>query len=191
MTRKLQNPPIASVAFAPAAAHKAAPAASIHVEVARTRMAGNSFYAVNATAFARAAPQSVWDVLTAYDRLHQFVPNLRSSKLLSRDGHEAVIEQHARAGLLFIKQSIYLELRVVEQPISVIDITLVTGDMKRFDSHWELAAARQEATDGTLITYAGQVEPNFYVPALLGTPLIRSDVQNMVRAVIKEIEKSV
>lgn len=191
MTRKLQNPPIASVAFAPAAARKAAPAANIHVEVARTRKAGNSFYAVSAKAFARAAPQSVWDVLTSYDRLHQFVPNLQSSKLLSRDGPEAVIKQHARAGLLFIKQSIHLELRVVEQPISVIDITLLSGDMKRFDSHWELAAARQGGGAGTLITYAGQLEPNFYVPAMLGTPLIRSDVQNMVIAVIREIEKSV
>ena len=191
MKPRFPIPPLTGVPFAPAAARMAARDAGIEVDVAHMRQTGNSFYAVNAKAFAHAAPQSVWDVLTGYDRLHQFVPNLKSSKLLSRDGQEAVIEQNARAGLLFIRQSIYLELRVVEQPISVIDITLLSGDMKRFDSHWELAAARQGDADGTLITYAGQLEPNFYVPPLLGTPLIRSDVHNMVIAVIKEIEKSV
>ena len=114
MRHWLLNLTTAVVPFAPAAPRKDGYAANIQVKVHRMRQDGKSFYRVNAQGFARAAPQVVWNVLTDYDRLHEFVPNLNSSKLLSRNADEAVIEQNARAGFLFIKQSIYLEMRVIE-----------------------------------------------------------------------------
>ena len=179
---------IASIPLAAATAQESAVPADIEVAVQRVSQDGKSFYKINAKAFARAAPQPVWKVLTNYDRLTEFVPNLESSKTLSRDGGEAIIEQYGRAGFLFISHSVHLVLRVVEQPISAIDITLLSGDMKHYASHWEIAAAERDGASGTLISYSGELAPDFFVPPLIGSALIRSDVRNMVTAVVKEIE---
>src|ERR1039457_5495247 len=113
---------IASVPLAPASAQDAGQVAGTEIAVQRVRQEGSTFYQVNAKAFARAGPQVVWKVLTNYDRLTEFVPNLESSKILSRNGQEAIVEQDGRAGFLFITHSIHMVMRVVEQPISVIDI---------------------------------------------------------------------
>ena len=147
---------IASVLLAPAAAQEAGHAANIDVTVQRVHRDGRTFYDVNAKGFARATPPVVWKVLTDYERLPKFVPNLQSTKLLSRNAQETIIEQNGQAGFLFITQSIHLVLRVVEQPISVIDIVLLSGDMKHYVSHWEIAIAQQGASSGTLITYSGE-----------------------------------
>lgn len=182
---------IASMPLAPATAQETGLPSNIEVAVQRVKQDSRTFYKVDAKAFARAAPQPVWKVLTAYDRLTEFVPNLESSKILSRNGHEAIVEQGGRAGFLFISHSVHLVLRVVEQPISVIDITLLSGDMKHYASHWEITAAERGGANGTLISYSGELEPDFFVPALFGAALIRTDVRNMMTAVIREIESQV
>lgn len=179
---------IASIPLAAATAQETGLPDNIEVVVQRVQLDGRTFYKVNAKAFARAAPQPVWKLLTGYDRLAEFVPNLESSKILSRNGNEATVEQRGRAGFLFISHAVHLVLRVVEQPISVIDITMLSGDMKHYASHWEIAAAEQGGASGTLINYLGELEPDFFVPALFGAALIRSDVRNMLTAVIREIE---
>jgi len=122
MKRSLPIPPIAKIPFSPAIAQRDDDKANIDVEVRRKRQDGGWLYSVNAEGFALAEPQAVWNVLTEYDRLHEFVPHLQWSKQLSRSGREAVIRQKARTEFLIFRKSICLEMRVTEQPISVIDM---------------------------------------------------------------------
>jgi hypothetical protein len=43
-----------------------------------------------------------WQVLTDYDRLARFIPNLQVSRIVSRQGDNIVVEQKGEARLLFI-----------------------------------------------------------------------------------------
>ena len=57
--------------------------------------------------------EAVWAVLTDYDRLTSFIPNLISSRVVSREGLEVVLEQEGAqrfAGLRFTAK-VTLELR--------------------------------------------------------------------------------
>lgn len=148
-----------------------------------------SMFEINATGFVRAAQQQAWDVLTDYDRLHEFVPDLQSSVLLSRSGQVAVVEQHSQAGFLFLSQSVHLVVRITEQPYSIIDVALIDGDMKSYSAYWELASGVEDGAAGTRINFTGMMEPDFFVPPLIGTAIVQMNAKSMVEAVLGEIER--
>jgi ribosome-associated toxin RatA of RatAB toxin-antitoxin module len=161
------------------------------VEVAVKQLMKNEhpMFEVNATGFVRATQQQAWQVLTDYGRLHEFVPDLRSSALLSRDGHEAIVEQRSQSGFLFLSQTIHMIVRVKEQPYSVIDVALVSGDMRDYSAHWELLPSAQNGIGGTHVTFEGMMEPAFFVPPVIGKSIVQVNVKRMVEAVVSEIEK--
>jgi ribosome-associated toxin RatA of RatAB toxin-antitoxin module len=159
----------------------------LQTSVMRDHQDGHVFH-IQAEGITLAPPQRAWQVLTDYERLPAFVPNLRVSKILSHDGHETILEQESTAGFLFIRQSVHLVVRVVESPPSVIDVTLVSGDMKRYIGRWEVEPVGTNGSEGTRIRYTGYLEPAFFVPPVVGPAVVRKDVKNMVRAVMAEID---
>src|SRR6185503_2125069 len=57
-----------------------------------------------------------WEVLTAYDRFTEFVPNLQESRVVSREGAQAVVEQKGSARFLIFTYPIEVRLTVTETP---------------------------------------------------------------------------
>jgi len=162
-------------------------APKLQVEVKRESQDSLTLYIVDASGVVQAPLPTVWRTLTGYDRMEEFVPDLISCRVLSRNGNEVIIEQFGNARLLFVSKSIHLIVRATEQPMSSIDISLISGDMKHYESRWELIPMPE--TGGTRIVYSGKMAPNFYVPGLLGTNIIRSDIERMMNAVLARIDK--
>lgn len=159
--------------------------APLAVSVRRLEWTGRDMYEIHVSGAVRAAPATVWKVLTGYEEMSQFVPDLNACHVLSRNGNEAIVEQYGTVHFLFIPKTIHLVVRAHETPMSSIDIALVAGDMKLYTSRWELAPQ----PGGTRIVYRGRLVPDFYVPGLLGARLIRSDVERMLAAVLARIER--
>lgn len=178
-----------AIACAPVHAQQDIPADNIVITVKRMHKDAQSFFNVRADGFAAATPKQVWQVLTDYERLPAFVPNLSSSRVTARAGHEIVLEQHGKTGFLFITRDVHLVVRVAEQPFTAIDIALVEGDMKHYTAHWDLVPSTQHGVSGTLMRYSATLEPDFFVPPLLGGPLVQADVKRTMTAVIAEIGK--
>ena len=167
------------------------PGGSIEASVKRNHTKGRILFEIQVSGLVRATPQQVWAVLTDYGRLSEFVPDLLSSKLLSRSGDEAIIEQQGSIGFLVMRQTVHLVVRVTEHPFSALDVALVAGDMRHYASRWELAPLASDAGAGaaTRISYQGSMEPDFFVPLLLGRALVQIDVRKMLAAVVAEIER--
>jgi len=140
---------------------------------------------VHAEGYARATPPQAWRVLTDYERLTDFVPHLQSSVLVSRNGTDAVLEQVGNGGFLLIQQQIHLLLRIREEPHSAIAIHLISGNMQSYDAHWQLS----EEGGGTRIGYRARLQPDFFVPPVIGPALIQKNIERMMQAVLKEIER--
>ena len=71
----------------------------LKVEVKRIEVDGQRMYEVDASGSVQAPPASVWKTLTTYERMHEFVPDLSSCRVLSRNGNEVIIElEHPRVG---------------------------------------------------------------------------------------------
>ncbi|AKU23127.1 MULTISPECIES: SRPBCC family protein [Telluria group] len=159
----------------------------LEVSVNRVNLDALHMYEVGASGTVQASPASVWKVLTSYDKMDEFVPDLQSCRVLSRNGNEVIIEQFGTARFLFMSKSIHLIVRATEQPMSAIDIALISGDMKHYESRWELQPVPE--TGGTRVVYSGRMIPNFYVPGLLGTNIIRGDIERMMVAVLSRLDK--
>jgi ribosome-associated toxin RatA of RatAB toxin-antitoxin module len=159
----------------------------LEVSVNRVELDSLHMYEVDATGTVAAPLPKVWRILTGYERMAEFVPDMESCKVLSRTGNEVIVEQFGVARFLFMSKSIHLIVRATEQPMSSIDISLISGDMKHYESHWELIPVPE--TGGTKIVYSGRLIPNFYVPGILGSKMIRSDIERMMAAVLARIDR--
>jgi len=158
------------------------------LEVAVTRVTQDALhlYEVDASGTVQAPLAAVWKTLTTYERMNEFVPDMASCRVLSRNGNEVIIEQFGTARFLFMSKSIHLVVRATETPMQSIDIALISGDMKHYESRWELFPLPE---GGTRVVYTGRLVPNFYVPGLLGTNIIRGDIERMMGAVLARIDR--
>jgi ribosome-associated toxin RatA of RatAB toxin-antitoxin module len=174
---------------AQAQAPRAAPAFALNVE--RVDGAGGAgsgkVYRIASSATVAAAPAAVWRILTDYNHMADYVPDLDSARVLSRDGDKVVVEQVGAARFLFFSHAIRLVVQVHEQAPDRLDVSLVEGDMKVYHSSWELHPVAGAA--GTRVTYNATLAPNFYVPGMVGKSLVRKDIANMMAAVLARLER--
>ena len=157
------------------------------VAVKRVDAAGEQVFEVTASGTVKATPATVWKVLTDYEAMPDFVPDLDKTKVISRAGNKVLIEQAGMARFLFLSRSIELVVHASEEPISSIDIKLVSGDMKVYSCRWEMTPVPE--TGGTRISYTGKMVPKFYVPGMLGANVIRRDIERMMKAVLERLDQ--
>jgi ribosome-associated toxin RatA of RatAB toxin-antitoxin module len=159
----------------------------LDVGVQRVDSGAGNVFEVNASGEVAAAPAAVWRILTDYERMPEFVPDLKQARVLSRSGDQVLVEQFGVVRFLFFQRTIHLIVQVREQPISQIDVSLVDGDMKVYNCRWQLIAVPE--TGGTRVVYSGTLAPKFYVPGMLGSNLIRADVEKMMAAVLERLDR--
>jgi uncharacterized membrane protein len=133
----------------------------------------------------KASAEEVWTVLTDFDHMAQFVSNVRSSKIVNRSAEGCRVWQVGRAGdgpLSFAFDSIQeFELK----PFEEIRSRLISGSMKKLDGVTQLISLGNETT----IVYHGVSIPNVWVPPLIGTSFIRTEVHNQYRDISNEITR--
>lgn len=161
----------------------------IEARASRVGRDGKFFFQVGAAGFVRASLEQTWSVLTDYERLPDFVPDLVSAHVLAREGNRVTMEQFNRAGFLFVSQLVRMVVRVDEQPMSAMDVTMLEGDMQHYSARWELEPASYGETQGTRIRFGGTLEPRFYLPPFVGNPIMQANVRQTVEAVVAEIER--
>lgn len=160
---------------------------ALDLTVARIDVAeGGKAYRIASSGTVAAAPAAVWRILTDYQHMADYVPDLTSARVLSRSGNQVVLEQMGVARMLFFTRDIRLVVAVHEQAPSRIDVSLVDGDMKVYRCSWELRAA---GAGGTTVLYNATIEPTFYVPGLVGTRLVRQDIGRMMAAVLLRLDR--
>lgn len=111
---------------------------------------------------------AVWDVLTDFDGMARIVSNLRTSRVVSREGNRLVVAQEGvevQGPLRFDFHS----LREVElSPPFEMVARLIRGSMRGLEGWTRLA----RTADATLVSSHGRLEPGHWVPSLLAPPFM-------------------
>ena len=127
----------------------------------------------------------IWQTLTDYDRLAEFIPGMRRSRLIERQGAVAVVEQSGDAGFLFLRFQLDVTLASTERPPHVLEVKLLKGDLKRLDGSYRI----DPQADGRIrLTWTGTVEA-LSMPPLLGELVMRSNIADQFRGMVREIER--
>ena len=91
-------------------------------------------YVVNAVFFAPAPPKVAWDVLTDFDKLQGWVPNVAESKVVKREDSVVTVEQRGVAKYGAASFPYTTERRIELKPPAGIKTAQVKGNMKRVES---------------------------------------------------------
>ena len=95
----------------------------------QTTRHGDSFE-VRAIAEIDADVADAWKVLTDYGRLVDFIPGMRESRVVSRDGSHVVVDQSGKASLLFFTFPMSVRLAIDEYPNDRIVSNAISGNFK-------------------------------------------------------------
>ena len=170
----------------PVAAQPGVPRFELNVE--RVNVAeGGKLYRITSSGTVAAAPTVVWRILTDYNHLADYLPNLKSTRVLSRNGDTVIVEQLGAARFLFFSQPIRLVVQVNERAPDRIDIRLIEGDMKVYRASWELTPLA--GATGTRVVYSATIVPKFDVPGIVGTNVIRNDIARMMAAALLRLDR--
>lgn len=143
--------------------------------------------AVEVRAYARveALQATVWDTVTDYDRLAQFVPGMRSSRIVAHRNGDLVVEQHGESRFLVFTYPLDVTLLATARPPGAVDVRLLSGNLKRLDGSYRLEPA---GAGWVALRWTGLIEPDA-LPPLLGELLMRAAIEAQFTGMVREIER--
>jgi hypothetical protein len=173
----------ATIAPGPAGAQPAPPPTPAPATITVTREGGH-FY-VDASLFTTAPPAVAWEVLTDFDHMAAFVPNLERSRAIAHSPNRVTLQQRgvARFGPLAFPFESEREIEIV--PSEVIRSRQTRGSMRHLVSLTTLAA---DGT-GTRIDYHVDVDPGALYPAFLTQTFLRDEITEQFVAIEREMRR--
>ncbi len=146
-----------------------------------------STFQVRATIEAGASIDLCFAVLTDFDRLAEFIPGMVSSRIVSPPGEPLRLRQAGRTQLAFSEYTFDVTLAVELDAPREITFRRVAGSLQRMQGRWLVAGDAARCT----IDYQADIEPGLWVPPLIGSMLMRSQVARQVEGLESEIERRV
>jgi hypothetical protein len=148
---------------------------------------------ISATVDINTPPEEVWSIITDYNRLAEYVPNLVESTLRpSRDGR-TILYQKGAQDIFGFAFSAALTMEMKEMPAAsqrkVLDFKLVDSIcFSTFDGTWEVS---ERPGGRTRLSYSVRIRPNGPVPVAALEWRIREDIPVNLAAVKKTAESRV
>ncbi|KAF9681840.1 hypothetical protein SADUNF_Sadunf05G0044400 [Salix dunnii] len=136
----------------------------------------------------KAPVREVWNVLTAYESLPEFVPNLAISKILSRENNKVRILQEGCKGLLYMVLHARVVLDLCEHLEQEISFEQVEGDFDSFQGKWIL---EQLGSHHTLLKYnvESKMHRDTFLSEAIMEEVIYEDLPSNLCAIRDYIEK--
>lgn len=142
---------------------------------------------IRAHAAIAATPDLVWEVISDYGRLPEFVPGLKKSRILERNGNRAQVEQEGEARFLIFSFPIRVRLDIVEHPVEWISTRAIGGNVRSMVARYDIELERTQGR--VTLRYTGTIEPDFELPPLVGMWALRSTFKSQFGAMVREIER--
>lgn len=134
--------------------------------------------------------EQVWEILTDYERLADFIPNLTSSRLLSSPDGCVRLEQIGAQCFFNFKFCARVILDMTEVFPREIGFSMVEGDFKKFMGRWTLRPALLGEQVATVLSYELMVQPPLAMPVqLIERHICHNLTQNLVAICDRAIQQ--
>jgi ribosome-associated toxin RatA of RatAB toxin-antitoxin module len=140
---------------------------------------------IHASAPLKADAETAWRVLTAYDRYPEFIPDLRTSRVVARHGAIVTVEQSGDARVWLLPLPLDITFEIVELPPSSLRSRAVSGSLRALESSYELTPA----APGMRLDYVGHVAPGFELFGSIELQAVKQNVARQFQALADEIER--
>ena len=128
---------------------------------------------------------SLWKVLTDYDRLDLFIPNLLTSTILYKNENNIHLKQIGSQDFLGLKFSAEVVLDLFEEKdIGQINFKLIKGDFRRFEGSWKIKSISN--SDKSSLIYDLTVKGCQWMPIGMIEKRLKRDLSENLIAVEKQ-----
>jgi len=164
---------------------------SILLEVKRQ---GRRFEAEAAVDIA-AEPMTVWRTITDYDALHEFMPGIRTSRVIerneSRNAEQLLVEQRGEFRFLLFRQPLTVRLQITHERRRSAHARAVQFDFGRFSGRaldaFEGRYELQPKHRSVRLRYQALIVSRLPPPPGIGTAAIRQNLRAQLAAIVGEI----
>lgn len=127
--------------------------------------------------------RTAWDVLTDFDNMTGILSNLKTSKIIRREGSTLVVAQEGVARFGIFSYSFASEREIRLEPMKRILAKQITGNAKHFESELELA----QTGPTTHVHYRAEVVPDSGLARTFGGRFIKHEVEEQFTAMASEM----
>lgn len=131
-------------------------------------------------------PATALAVLTDFDHMAEFVPNVTASRVVARSGNVLKIAQEGKADFGPFSWRFSSERRIEIFPDGRILARGLSGSVKSMQSELRLHPAGPSAT---LIEYRIVSAPDFWLPSSIGTNFLEHEMEEQFTAIAREMER--
>jgi len=130
-----------------------------------------------------ASQDEVWNVLTDYDHMADFISNLQSSSVISRTGNTLDVMQKGTARYGLLSFPFETVRRVMLTPRSEIHSRIMSGDMMGSEIVTRITA------DGpiTQVSVRSRYVPTIWLPPIIGTSVIAGQTRQQWLTLREEV----
>ena len=133
--------------------------------------------------------ESLWKVLTDYDRLNLYIPNLLLSKKIYQKKNNVHLKQVGAQDFLGIKFSAEVTIDLVEEKeLGLLKFSLIKGDFRKFEGSWRIQKTKDN-TKNSLI-YDLTVQGCQWMPIGMIERRLKKDLSENLIAVDKQAKFS-
>lgn len=131
------------------------------------------------------SPATAWAVLTDYERVPEFVPGMRVSRVLEQSGNTRVVEQQGEMQANNMRMLYMGTLRITEEPSSRLSVQFLSGTFRNMQGQWTLQGKRAPVTLAYQLDFdAGTPYPS---PVMVG--MLQQQVIHWVTSLAAEMER--
>ena len=128
---------------------------------------------------------ALWGVLTDYDRLNLYIPNLLSSKKIFQKNNNVHLKQVGAQDFLGMKFSAEVTIDLFEdKELGLLKFNLIKGDFRKFEGSWKIQKIKN-TTKNSLI-YDLTVQGCQWMPIGMIEKRLKKDLSENLIAVDKQ-----
>ena len=136
--------------------------------------------------FAAEVPKDVaWQVMTDFEHMPQFMPQLDQSKVLQRDGDKWTVSQHGYVRVALFNVSFDSVREIQLKPTEELDARSIGGDAGQMQSVAQLSQLGAQ----TVVSYHAVWQPTSSLLASLGIGLLKSQLSAQFSAMRQEMKR--
>jgi len=139
---------------------------------------------VEAAILIDAAAEPIWKLINDCRQTPQFIPGLKSCRVLQQDGTGDLIEHRMQISRLL--PEVKYVFRAEYQQNKRIDFKRMSGDLKEFEGSWVLKSL-QGGKPRTLVIYSIFLDAGFLLPQWVMQLLLRQDLPGVLLALRNRI----
>ena len=140
-------------------------------------------YLVSARFHVAAPPDVALAVLTDYENIPRFVPDVTSSVVRERSESRAVVEQEAVFRMMMFSKKVHLMLEIRQDGSGIRFRDLCSRSFEYYEGAWRITPSGT----GSAVTYELTAKPDFDVPEFILKRLLRRDSTRTIERIAAEI----